>query len=174
LNTTQASKETIAAEKDGAEVIHFATHGFVDPIDPFQSALLLSNQEVAPLWWLVKQSISPKLLVLSACRTAYAGPVFTHRAIPAFYTIDDSLASIAEFLRIPYVIATLSPVSDRTSRDLMLEFYGKLVSKNGGDPIVALYEAKKTQLHNNNLIDNAAATVASFRVIVPSVQDILQ
>jgi hypothetical protein len=56
----------------------------------------------------------------------------------------------------------------------MLEFYGKLVSKNGGDPIVALYEAKKTQLHNNNLIDNAAATVASFRVIVPSVQDILQ
>jgi CHAT domain-containing protein len=174
LNTADASRDLVQARLQGAQVVHFATHGYVDSVDPFRSALTLGHREDAPLWWLVAQSLKPRLLVLSACRTAQAAPIYARRAIPTFFTVDDSLASIAEFLDIPYVIATLWPVADEASRDLMLDFYRSLLGDADGDPITALHQAKSLRFGHGPVSASTTSTLASFRVIVPSLEDILR
>jgi hypothetical protein len=72
------------------------------------------------------------------------------------------------------VIATLQPVADDSSKDLMVNFYQSLFGDADGDPVTAMHRAKIAQLGTGLAGGIADSTAASFRVFVPSVEDFLR
>ena len=174
LDTSKASQDMLEKYLAGAGVLHFATHGRVNSADPFSSALVLGAGQSAPFWWLAKQGAKPKLLVLSACQTAESGPIYSRRIVPSYFFVDNNFASIAEYLDAPYVVATLWPVNDDTSKNLMVEFYRTLFKDAEGDPVVAMHRAKMGHVKVGLTGSDAWSSVASFRVFVPSLEDLLR
>lgn len=117
----------------GKYIIHFATHGILNPIHPLFSGLLLSDgllttRDIFAL------SIDPRLVVLSACNTA--GGKLSN---------GDDLVGISRafiYAGAPIVVASLWSVSDESTTKLMRYFYEEL--RSGRTESAALRNA---QLH---------------------------
>ncbi|MEM7261482.1 MAG: CHAT domain-containing tetratricopeptide repeat protein [Planctomycetota bacterium] len=139
------------AQNDGLarfRYVHLATHAVIDPIDPLQSALLLSPRPVSdaaariaagePVFdgWLTAEeirrgwSLDAELVTLSACRTAVGSGA--------------GYLSFAEALLVAgarRLVLSQWKVDDRASALLMSEFYRQL--QGGEPPARALREAKR-------------------------------
>lgn len=138
----------------GFEVLHFATHGVIDSADPALSGLVLSASRLsAPLASTSMASTSmasasgflslhdiydlhldAELTVLSGCRTAL-GPVVRGEG-------PISLARAFMYAGSRRVVASLWPVEDRATADLMTRFYRGLFLQ-ALPPAEALAEAQR-------------------------------
>jgi CHAT domain-containing protein len=109
--------EVRRALRDGADVMHFATHALADPSHPLASLLAL------PTGFLTAGEIQRwrgdvGLVFLSACETA-VGPVRFAESTPGLQRA---------FLRAgaANVIATLWPIEDQFATEFAQDFYGEL------------------------------------------------
>ena len=141
---------TARALRDAAprqSIIHFATFGVLNKDNPLFSFVELAPSakddgrlEVHDVFGLRLQA---RLVVLSACQTALGAG-----AIEDVPSGDDWVGLVQAFLSAgaSNVMATLWPVDDRATADLMTQFYGALAA--GQPEGEALAEAQRTMLRN--------------------------
>ena len=139
-----ASKRTIADPSFGRhDVLHFATHGLLNPESPNLSGLVLSmvdRQGEAQDGFLRLHDVyglqlDADMVVLSACRTALG------RELPG-----DGVTGLARaflFAGASTVVASLWDVGDAASAELMRRFYRGLLAE-GKSPAAALQSAQES------------------------------
>lgn len=138
-----ASRETVLSDAlAGFRVVHFATHGVLDPQRPLLSHLALSQLDakgqpiegVLPAHEIYDLDLPAELVVLSACDTALG------RQIPG----EGQVAGLPRaFLHAgaARVLVSLWDVEDASTRDLMARFYEGLMTRSL-PPAEALREAQ--------------------------------
>jgi CHAT domain-containing protein/tetratricopeptide (TPR) repeat protein len=127
----EATKENVLGNPlvEGAQRVHFATHGYVDEVRPELSALILTpsagsqngNLTVADIF---NMRLRADLVVLSACKTAMGKEVSGEGMV--------GLTRAFLYAGARTLVVSLWPVVDRTTADLMQSFYrslGKAASK---------------------------------------------
>lgn len=112
--TSEKVKETISEKS----LIHFATHGLLDPIHPLFSGLVLCDR-ILTTAEIFSMDIDASMVVLSACDTAYG------RISGGDEIIGISRAFM--YAGTPVVVASLWSVSDESTASLMKSFYKKLI-----------------------------------------------
>ena len=106
-------------------ILHFATHGILDPLDGMRSGLLLSTEPadsnedgVLQGWEIVAASLEARVAVLSACETGGGDERLGEGLV--------GLAWAFQAAGCPNVIASLWSVNDASTRELMVAFYHAL------------------------------------------------
>jgi tetratricopeptide (TPR) repeat protein len=117
------------------DVLHFASHVRIDDQNPWQSVVQLRpDQEVGNLYaqQIAAMDLAARLVVLSGCESAGG----------RFASGEGVLGLTSAFLSagVPAVIASLWPVDDETTANLMLHFYDELAS--GFSSATALRQAQ--------------------------------
>jgi CHAT domain-containing protein len=116
-----ALESRVKRESGAFDVIHFATHGVIDDVNPMYSHLLLAsdgeNDGLLETWEMMRLDLHSELVVLSACDTA-RGKVGAGEGL-----IGMSWALFAAGS--PSTIATQWKVDSATAADLMIAFYGQ-------------------------------------------------
>lgn len=144
---TEASEErvkTLAAVRT-ARLLHFAAHGLASERRPELSSLVLApsagEDGLLQAWEIVDLGLSADLVVLSACRSALGREL----------SGEGFLGLTQAFLEAGAggVVASLWPVADRSTADLMASFYGRLA--RGAEPAAALAEAQRELLARGGL-----------------------
>lgn len=133
----QATKASIIASLGNVEVLHFAGHGHYDPDNPLGSGLGASDgvvtlAEIADAAG--SGSPSARMVVLSACDTAVSD---------ILSVVDEAIGLPTAFLLagVDAVVASLWPVFDESTAELMRYFYDGLL--RGTQPAAALCAAQK-------------------------------
>lgn len=124
-------------------ILHFATHGFLDPKEPENSGLILStvNREgraqdgYVGLQDIYNLHAPVELVVLSACRTALGKEVRGEGLI--------GLTRGFMYAGASSVVASLWKVSDEATAELMKRFYANMLQK-GMTPASALRAAQNS------------------------------
>jgi len=117
----KATEDAFAESALSARVIHIASHAFVDPAIPFNSRILLSassdseNDGTLYLHELQTSSLDADLVVLSGCSTAQGQQQDGEGLIGLQYGVRVAGAQAT--------LATLWPVDDRATVELMDAFY---------------------------------------------------
>jgi CHAT domain-containing protein len=115
------------------QVLHLATHGYFNKLNPMFSGIRLEADEaddgLLEVHEIFNLELDADLVTLSACETALGGGFFAE--VPAG---DEFVGLTRAFLTVgsDAVLATLWEVDDRSSVDLMKNFYERLVI-NGAD-----------------------------------------
>jgi CHAT domain-containing protein len=110
-----ATKEAVVTAMPGADVHHFACHGYARPSAPLESAVVLSDAEPLTLRDLLALRLTARLAVLSACQTQVPG-----------HALPDELISMPTALLeagVRGVIASQWEVSGLATVLLMTRFY---------------------------------------------------
>ena len=123
------------------QIVHFATHGFLDNVHPELSGIVLTMVDkngvekngVMPLHDIYNMDLSAELTVLSACQTALGKDVKGE----GFVGLTHSFISAGS----RSVVASLWKVDDRATAALMAEFYQSMLQE-GMSPAAALRAAK--------------------------------
>ncbi|HOI73688.1 MAG TPA: CHAT domain-containing protein [Syntrophales bacterium] len=121
------------------DMIHFAAHGVFDPDDPLGSALLLAGDDAGSGWLrardLYNLNLNADLVTLSACETA----------LGKITKGDDVVGFTRGFLYAGAgsIVSTLWKVDDRATKDLMLDFYGRILKTDKGE---ALRQAQRNAM----------------------------
>ena len=143
----RASKRALRDAAPEQAIIHLATYGVLNKDNPLFSFVELmphggddGRLEVHEVFGL---RLHARLVVLSACQTALGAGALAD--VPAG---DDWVGLVQAFLSAgaSNVMATLWPVEDRTTADVMTRFYGALAA--GQPEAEALAEAQRTTLRN--------------------------
>ncbi len=124
-------------------VLHFATHAVADTENPELSGLMLSRLDAQGrpregflgLSDIYDLNLGADLVVLSGCRTALGKEVRGEGLI--------GLTRAFQSAGVPRVVASLWPVDDRTSAELMVRFY-KAMWRDHRTPAAALREAQRS------------------------------
>jgi tetratricopeptide (TPR) repeat protein len=119
-------------------ILHFATHGFLNSLNPELSGLVLSLMDeqgkpqngylLAPEIYNLKLPAT-ELVVLSACQTGLGGEGIVGLTRGFMYAVA------------PRVVVSLWSVNDRSTADLMKHFYEAMLAK-GQPPSAALRSAQ--------------------------------
>ncbi|MCP4653845.1 MAG: CHAT domain-containing protein, partial [bacterium] len=137
-----ASRDTVlSAELDDYRILHFATHGLVDPRSPELSGLMLSQVDAdgrsrdgfLRLHDLLGLELGADLVVLSGCRTALGKEVRGEGFV--------GLARGFLYAGVPRVVASLWQVQDQATAELMARFYRGLL-EDGKPAAAAMREAQ--------------------------------
>jgi CHAT domain-containing protein len=137
-----ASRETVmSSEVSRAQIVHFATHGFLDTEHPELSALVLTMTDrngaktdgLMPLPDIYTLDLSAELIVLSACQTALGKDIQGEGLVGLTHSFMSAGAKS--------VVASLWKVDDRATAALMADFYEGMLQK-GMTPAAALRSAK--------------------------------
>jgi CHAT domain-containing protein len=124
-------------------IIHFATHGWLDPKQPENSCLVLSTVDpdgrardgFVRLQNIYELRVPVKLVVLSACRTALGKDVRGEGLMSLTYGFMYAGASS--------VVASLWKVDDEATAELMKQFYNNMLH-DGMTPSEALRAAQNS------------------------------
>ena len=141
---TAATEASFKSEAGQYRVIHLATHGYFNKLNPLLSGLELepSRKEDGRLevHEILGLQLNADLVTLSACETALGSGYFAE--VPAG---DDFVGLTRAFLYAgsPSVLATLWEVNDRSTLQLMDSFYRELGKVNKAR---ALAEAQRHML----------------------------
>lgn len=158
---TEASESRFKQLAPHATHIHLATHGIFEPDMPLLSRILLeptaeddgdlTAREIFEL------HLTADLVTLSACET---GRSFSSSGIPA--TETDRVGLIEAFLHAGSrsVLATLFPVSDRTTLEFMKTFYERLAQR---DKANALAETQRAVLSGTVSLSGAGTGYRDMR-----------
>jgi CHAT domain-containing protein/Tfp pilus assembly protein PilF len=123
-SATESSLKQLASDVD---VLHLATHGYFNKLNPLFSGVRLeaddANDGLLEVHEVFGLELHTNLVTLSACETALGGGYFAE--VPAG---DEFVGLTQAFLSAgsESVVATLWEVDDRSTVDLMTEFYGRL------------------------------------------------
>jgi CHAT domain-containing protein len=126
-------------------VIHFSAHGEANPQSPLDSAIILSPKDGAFKLYardVIDVPIHAELVTISACRSAGAR-VYSGEGLVGF-----AWAFLKAGAR--YVVAGLWDVTDRSTPDMMDDFYGAIQA--GKTPVEALRVAKLAMIHSTKAI----------------------
>ena len=150
-------QENVLAALNDCKIFHFAGHGRTHPLDPFQSALILSDEEltVSRLFEANMHDRQPFLAYLSACGTG---------RVKFDSLVDESLHLIAacQLAGFKHVIGTLWEVNDRSCVDMAQLTYERILKRNMIDESVSEglhYACKKLRdqwVHENTAVRAAA------------------
>ena len=134
----EAHEDAFKALAGGCDVIHFATHGFLNDTAPAYSRLLMAQTDLAPdedgfleAWEWLPLRLHARLAVLSACETA-RGRVGEGEGL-----IGLSWAILRAGC--PAVVVSQWKVDNTSTTDLMIAFHQRLLA--GDDPAEALRAA---------------------------------
>lgn len=137
-----ASRETAMSPEVGQyQIVHFATHGFLDREHPEMSGMVLSafdrtgkaRNGLMPLHDIYSLDLSAELTVLSACQTALGKDIRGEGLISLTHSFMSAGSST--------VVASLWKVDDRATAVLMAYFYEAMLQQ-GMPPATALRSAK--------------------------------
>jgi CHAT domain-containing protein len=137
-----ASRETaMSSEVSRAQIVHFATHGFLDSEHPELSGIVLTMTDrngartngLMPLPDIYSLDLSAELTVLSACQTALGKDTKGEGLVGLTHSFMSAGSKS--------VLASLWKVDDRATAALMAEFYKGMLQK-GMTPAAALRSAK--------------------------------
>lgn len=138
---SRATESSFKRLADRYDVIHLATHGYFNKLNPLLSGVMLEPdaQEDGRLevHEILELKLNAELVTLSACDTALGSGYFAE--VPA----GDDLVGLTRafmFAGAPSVLASLWEVNDRSAVQLMHSFYGQLRS---GDKATALAKAQR-------------------------------
>jgi len=145
FDASRAALETTDFSKFA--ILHFATHGVLDPENPTKSGFYLSTIDEAghdqngfiSMQDVYNLRVPVALLVLSACRTALGKEVSGEGLIGLTRGFMHAGASS--------VVASLWKVDDEATSELMKDFYTNMLKKNMR-PAEALREAQNTLRQN--------------------------
>jgi CHAT domain-containing protein len=123
LTDKEATKTRLLAEGGNCDLLHIATHGYADPEFPEFSGLLLAGEGEDKYQVLTAQevymwSLKARLVTLSACQTALG------RTVEGEGVLGLTRAFI--YAGAQDVLCTLWPVSDESTKALMVSFYDGL------------------------------------------------
>jgi CHAT domain-containing protein len=123
--TTNTSKSSIIELMPDYDIIHFATHGFVDKRDYKNSGLFLNNtgnNSLLHLNEIYNLKLNTNLVVLSACKTNIGNTVNGegNMALPRAF----------KYAGVKNIIASLWNVNDNRSKKFMTMFYKNVVNNN--------------------------------------------
>jgi len=143
----EAKEEKLkSADVGNYRILHFATHGLVNEKNPKLSGLILAQEDTAStedgilfLGEIYNLKLNADLVVLSACETGL-GKVARGEGIIGL-TRGFLYAGASN------VLVSLWQVSDMTTSDLMMSFYGKMLS--GMSKPAALAEAKREMIRRD-------------------------
>ncbi|NET45607.1 CHAT domain-containing protein [Okeania sp. SIO2B3] len=123
-----ASIERVQSKLFNSRILHFATHGFLNIGD--SRAGLVMTSGVLDTRDLYSNRFMAEMAVLSACNTGLGTE-----------TVEGNLGLTRPFLigGVPTVVSSLWSVPDRSTRELMIDFYQNL--KNTSDQAKALRQA---------------------------------
>ena len=145
LSGTAATETAVLNLAGEYQVLHLATHGYFNKLNPMLSGLELEadsgNDGFLEVHEILEMQLNTELVTLSACETGLGGGFFNE--IPAG---DDFVGLTQAFLQAGSrsVLATLWAVDDRSTVDLMKEFYTRLEDTGvQGDKAVALAQAQR-------------------------------
>ncbi|MFL6200731.1 MAG: CHAT domain-containing protein [Thermoanaerobaculia bacterium] len=139
-----ASRDAVlAGQLRDYRIVHFATHGIADARNPELSGLVLSLVDAAGrpregflgLADIYELDLAADLVVLSGCRTALGREVR-----------GEGLMGLTRgflYAGVPRVVASLWPVQDRTTAELMARFYRAMWTE-GLSPAAALRQAQRS------------------------------
>jgi CHAT domain-containing protein len=143
-NATETSFKRVASDYD---LIHFATHGYFNKMNPLFSGVELKadaeNDGRLEVYEILNLRLKAQLVTLSACDTAMGAGYFTD--IPAG---DEFVGLTRAFLSAgaSAVAATLWEVNDSSTAQLMRSFYLGLTKHA---PAEALAAAQRRMLHGD-------------------------
>jgi CHAT domain-containing protein len=131
----------MSSEVGQYQILHFATHGFIDSDHPELSSIVLSTVDrngnetngLMPLYDIYSLDLSAELTVLSACQTALGKDIKGEGLIGLTHSFMSAGSNT--------VVATLWKVDDRATAVLMADFYESMLQK-GMSPAAALRSAK--------------------------------
>jgi CHAT domain-containing protein/tetratricopeptide (TPR) repeat protein len=145
LDFAASQATAMSAELRRYRIIHFATHGYLNPERPDLSGLVLSlvDQQGAPrdgflsLTEVYNLRLDAELLVLSGCQTGLGKPVSGEGLV--------GLTRGFMYAGSPRVVASLWAVEDRATAELMARFYTAML-KRRLRPAAALRAAQLSML----------------------------
>ena len=158
----RASREAVLARAGDYDVLHFAGHAVVNAVDPSRSSLALARTpgnahpgalfayEVSP-----RDFESTRTVVLAGCDTG-RGPEGTDGG-----TLSLARAFLAA--RVPTVVASLWPVVDGRTTEMMTALHAGL--SRGDAPVDALRAAQLGLLRSPDPALRSPATWAAFRAL---------
>lgn len=138
----EANRETAMSSEVGQyQILHFATHGFLESERPELSGIVLSSVDrdgnetdgLMALHDIYSLDLSAELTVLSACQTALGKDVKGEGLIGLTHSFMSAGSNT--------VVASLWKVDDRATAVLMTNFYESMLQK-GMSPAAALRAAK--------------------------------
>jgi CHAT domain-containing protein len=142
------SEEAFKNSAGDYQILHLATHGYFNKLNPLLSGLQLEadkdNDGLLEVHEILELKLDAKLVTLSACKTGLGSGYFS--AVPAG---DDFVGMARAFLQVgsAAVLATLWEVEDRSTVELMKSFYGHLLDDTTGrDKASALAGAQRALL----------------------------
>jgi len=131
LTGADATADRVLAAVDGASFAHIAAHGQVRPDNPLFSALGMADGPLT-VYDLERLGQAPAFVLLSACQSG----------VTATRPGDETLGLAAALLSLGTrsLIATVVPVPDQATSELMTEMHRRL--RTGAAPAVALAGAQ--------------------------------
>jgi CHAT domain-containing protein len=146
----QFTQEVMLAQlRQRPKVVHIASHFQFSPGNETNSALLLGDGtflSLAQIKSLPNVFGGVELLTLSACNTATGGSGANGKEVEGFGVLAQRQGAKA-------VVASLWPVADRSTKQLMQEFYRSRESQMGMSKIEALREAQLKLLRGEITVD---------------------
>ena len=142
-----ARRETVmSADFSKYQIVHFATHGFLDSEHPELSSIVLTKVDrngvkingLMPLHDIYSLDLSAELTVLSACQTALGKELKGEGLVGLSHSFMSAGSKT--------VVASLWKVDDRATAVLMDNFYDGMLQK-GMTPSAALRSAKLKMMH---------------------------
>jgi CHAT domain-containing protein len=138
---SRATDSSFKRLADRYDVIHLATHGYFNKLNPLLSGVMLEpdaeNDGRLDVHEILELKLNAELVTLSACDTALGSGYFAE--VPA----GDDLVGLTRaflFAGSPSVLASLWEVNDRSAVQLMRSFYSQL---RAGDKATALAKAQR-------------------------------
>jgi len=138
---TRATESSFKRLATNYDVIHLATHGYFNKLNPLLSGLILEpdagEDGRLEVHEILELKLHAELVTLSACDTALGSGYFAE--VPA----GDDLVGLTRafmFAGSPTVLASLWEVNDRSAVQLMRNFYGHL---RDSDKATALAQAQR-------------------------------
>jgi CHAT domain-containing protein/Tfp pilus assembly protein PilF len=147
-----ATKRAFERQADQFEIIHLATHGFFDKLNPLFSGVVLEpaagDDGRLQVYEIMRLRLQARLVTLSACDTALGSGYFSE--YPAG---DDFVGLTRAFLSAgsSSVLASLWEVNDRSTMQLMKSFYRELARTDSAD---ALAKAQRSMLGSGSPYNN--------------------
>ncbi len=138
LNGGFTSQALVDSLRGGYQVVHIASHFVLDSQNVDDSYLLIGDERKLTVSEMSNYDFDVELLTLSACNTAI-GPNGSGKEL-------ESLATMVEKNGAKAVLATLWPVADVSTEQLMIEFYRE--RESGKSKAEALQQAQLSLLHD--------------------------
>jgi CHAT domain-containing protein len=137
--------QSIPTERISASILHIATHFKIDTLHPFNSVMFMDEGDSLTMESLTSFSLKPKLAILNGCSAAIGTTLYTEGAI--------SFARTFYRLGAESVLMTLWDVDDKTTANILEEFYDQL---DGGEDLASSLHHAKVKFLNNQETDELA------------------